>query len=74
MSVAIPDDREIVDRIHSLHALGVPVATIAKAVKVRPVTVRYVLNRHRLPQQDLPLYFVRHPLDAQPAPDRVSER
>lgn len=51
------DDRELVESIQRLHELCTPVKMISQRVHLRETTVRFVIQRGRLPQQQLPLHW-----------------
>ena len=48
-------DKEVVEKVQNLFAICTPIAVIADTVKVRECTVRYVLQRGKLPEKRLPL-------------------
>lgn len=51
------DDRELVETIQRLHELCIPPAAIAKRLHRKESTVRFVIQRGRLPAEQLPLQF-----------------
>ena len=62
------DDAEIVETIIRLHEICTPIAVISRQVHLPEETIRFVIQRHRLPEQQLPLQWI------QPAPEKESER
>ena len=48
-------DKEVVEEVQNLFAICVPIPVIARTVKLREETVRFAIQRGRLPQKRLAL-------------------
>jgi hypothetical protein len=66
------DPEQLVDSILRLHEMFTPVGVIARRLHQREPTVRFVVQRGRLPQQQLLLHWAE--TAGQPAPGRESQR
>ena len=64
-------DTKLIDSILRQHARCTPIKLIARQECLRPCTVRFVIQNHRLPDRQLPVQWL---MDAQPTRSQESTR